>query len=242
MDAYLLSHNGIGDNITMIGALVFLTKYYRKVYFLCKDIYRTNVELILNGTDIKLIEFDSKREYEHCRQIINSCSVDDDVFICGPYHSYLKSRIRTLKYEQNLNIKTEFDHINYFYTSIGLDINVYFDYFNINSTHESNEYYEHVKDYSVHFVHTKSSTRTIDIPCDLDSDTLFICANKNMYPLNHPNYELANKYVNIPVAYYIDVIKNAYKIDVIDSCFSCIVYPLMKKGVLDSKRVHIHTR
>ena len=37
--AFFLSHNGIGDNITNIGAINFLLQYYNSIYFLCKDIY-----------------------------------------------------------------------------------------------------------------------------------------------------------------------------------------------------------
>ena len=36
--AYFLSHNGLGDNITNIGAINFLLNYYETIYFLCKDI------------------------------------------------------------------------------------------------------------------------------------------------------------------------------------------------------------
>ena len=34
MNAYLLSHNGIGDNLYMIGAVRYLLQYYEKMYFI----------------------------------------------------------------------------------------------------------------------------------------------------------------------------------------------------------------
>ena len=36
MNAYLVSHNGLGDNLYMIGALNFIRQFYKNVFFLCK--------------------------------------------------------------------------------------------------------------------------------------------------------------------------------------------------------------
>ena len=58
-------------------------------------------------------------------------------------------------------------------------------------------------------------------------------ANKNIYPSDHEHYHLSEIFVNMEVAYYIDVIKKAKEIHVIDSCFSCIVHPLHKTNKLD---------
>ena len=55
-----------------------------------------------------------------------------------------------------------------------------------------------------------------------------------MYAIENIQYKLANNYINLPVAYYIDIIKNSKDIHVIDSCFSCIVYPLQLAGLLNS--------
>jgi citrate synthase len=57
--------------------------------------------------------------------------------------------------------------------------------------------------------------------------TLIICADHNVYSESDPHYHIAQEYVNIPVAEYIDIIKNADWIYVIDSCFSVIVLPLI---------------
>ena len=86
------------------------------------------------------------------------------------------------------------------------------------------------------FIHTQGSNRSINIDNIIkkyinDSDTILICANKNLYPENNINYKLADIFVNIKIINYIDIIKNSNEIHVINSCFSCIVYPLniMKK-------------
>ena len=59
------------------------------------------------------------------------------------------------------------------------------------------------------------------------NDYIIICADFNAYNTTDINYNLAAKYVNIPVVYYIDIIKNAERIHIVDSCFSCIVIPLL---------------
>ena len=34
MNAYILSHNGLGDNLFMNGALRFISKFYNKIFFI----------------------------------------------------------------------------------------------------------------------------------------------------------------------------------------------------------------
>ena len=125
-----------------------------------------------------------------------------------------------------------------FYYDIGLDLSIYYDYFDIPSSLASNKYYDTLKNYNIIFLHTKSSVREIDLSNIINkyidnSNYIIICANKNVYPPDHEHYQLSETFVNIEVAYYIDVIKNAKEIHVIDSCFSCIVHPLHKTNKLD---------
>ena len=59
---------------------------------------------------------------------------------------------------------------------------------------------------------------------------------------NDIKYNLAAKYVNISVVYYIDIIKNAERIHIVDSCFSCIVIPLLNMKTISPKEVKIYQR
>jgi len=45
--AFFLGHNGLGDNITMNGAINFLLNYFEEIYFLCKNIHQENVKLYI---------------------------------------------------------------------------------------------------------------------------------------------------------------------------------------------------
>ena len=120
-----------------------------------------------------------------------------------------------------------------------MDLSIYYEYFDIPSP-STDQYIQQYQ--TIIFVDTKSS-KGIDLDLDLNNDTIIICANKNMYPENHPKYEAANRYVNQPIASYADVIKNATEIHiVVDSCFSSIVYPLQHTNRLKATKIIIYNR
>jgi hypothetical protein len=107
--------------------------------------------------------------------------------------------------------------------------------------------YEKIKHLNIVFCHTQSSTKTISLPENIkkyvyDDKYIIICANENAYNKNHSHFEIANKFINIPIAEYIDVIKNACEIFIIDSCFSCIVHPLSELNKLNTKKIKYHLR
>jgi len=248
--AYFVSHNGLGDNITNIGAVHFLLQYYDTIHFLCKDIYEKNVEYLFSKNAAVIIHpFDSFNEYAQIKYILNNTS--DDIFASGIHKKYIQNRIRhpgLLAYKQNdKNYTIDFCHIRDFYYDIGLDLSIYYDYFEIKSTDVSIKYYDDLKEYKIIFIHSKASNREINVDNVYEAyknntEYIMICANKNMYIREHPLHELADKYVNLYVAHYIDIIKHAEIFHIIDSCFSCIVYPLMMKGLISKDKVHLHTR
>ena len=249
--AYFLSHNGLGDNITNIGAVNFLLNYYETIYFLCKDIYNENVKLLFYNKPVITVPFDSKNEFSACKNVINNNSINSDVFISGFAHKYrIKLKIthpELLQYKKNdYNYTIPYKHILDFYYDIGLDLSIYYNYFDIESSEISKEYYEKIKNYKIVFLHSKSSNREINFTDIVNkynnNDYIIICANKNVYNINSIKYNIANMYVNIYVAYYIDIIKNAESIHVIDSCFSCIVYPLIITNKITPKEYKIYNR
>jgi len=232
--AYFLSHNGLGDNISNIGAVNFLLKYYNTIYFLCKDIYQDNVRLLFDSKFVIVIPFNSHNEWNDCASIISnrdSC----DCFVSGCHTGYLQSHIthpEVLKYVKNTDYTVAYNHLYQFYNDIGLDLSIYVNYFDIPSNNISRQYYNDISNYKIIFLHTKGSNRSINLVDIIDlykdnDEYIIICANENVYNVNNSKYEIAEKYVNKKVAYYIDIIKNSNLIYIINSCFSCIVYPLI---------------
>ena len=250
--AFFLSHNGLGDNITNIGAINFLLQYYNSIYFLCKDIYEENIKILFYNKKIITIPFNSKNELNECRKIINSINKDNfDIFISGHCNTpYFKSHITNtalLKYKKNNKYEIKYSHILNFYNNIGLDSSIYIDYFNIDSSEISKKYYETIKHYKIVFLHTKSSNGEINLNYIINKyidkeDYIVICANKNVYNSDDIKYKLASDYVNIKIAYYIEIIKNASVIHVVDSCFSCIIYPLLLGKKINPYECIIHSR
>lgn len=239
-NAYFLSHNGLGDNITSIGAVNYLLKYYNVIYFLCKDIYQENVKLFFLNKRVIIVPFNSSNEYNDCKRIISNTNENtDDCFIAGVHMSYLKSRIThpdLIKYKKNNVYKINYEHIYKFYNSIDLDTSIYANYFDIESNKVSKKYYDNIKKYDIVFLHTKGSNRSINLKEIIDlyvdnENCIIICANENIYQPSNPKhidkFIICQNYVNIKVCYYIDIIKNSKYIYVINSCFSCIVYPLV---------------
>jgi len=86
-------------------------------------------------------------------------------------------------------------------------------------------------------LHTQSSNIQIDLNTQIDplikeDDNLIICADHNMYKPYDKQYQLADTYINKPVADHIDIITNAKYIYVVNSCFSSIILPLLNMGQL----------
>jgi hypothetical protein len=253
--AYFLGHNGLGDNITMIGAINFLLNYFEEIYFLCKNIHQENVKLLFYNKPVIIVPFDSKNEQKECKKIINDViNLDStiNIFISGFCHTnYLKSNIN---HPELINYKltdskyiVNYDHIISFYQDIGLNTNIYIDYFDIDSSELSKNCYNIIKDYDIIFFHTQSSGRKINLNIIVnqyinDDKKIIICANENIYPNNHNFYEIANKFINLKIINYIDIIKNATEIYCIDSCFSCIVFPLDTGNKLNANIVKIICR
>ena len=250
--AYILSHNGLGDNITMIGSINFLLLHYTTIYLLCKDKYESNVKLLINKPNVITIPFNHRSENSSCKNIIDNVYSNDytDIFICGQHKNYLKSKITNpsiLNYNKNNKFSIKWQHIIMFYEDMNLDLSIYYDYFDINSTEKSIALYEKIKDINIIFCHTQSSTGTIRLPENIktyinDNKYIIICANENVYDKNHAYFGVANNFVNIPVQNYIDVIKHACEIFVIDSCFSCIVHPLSVLNKLNTEKISYYHR
>jgi len=270
MNAYLLSHTGLGDNLYMIGAIRFLLQYYENIYFLCKDIHYDNVRLFYkNNNNVVLIPINSKEEFSSCKKIINkSVYLKNDVLISGVCHKkYLKSKITNKNLLQRIPEKKRYtidydtlQSFNYsfienFYLDINLDLNIFFEYFELPLTTESQSYYNSLSKYDkIIFIHSKASSERLRFDMlyknnVMETNTIMVCADHNVYKststLNKnqaEKFDLCNKMVNIPLIYYLDIIKKCNEIYIIDSCFTGIVLPLLKTQKLKATKIRIIQR
>jgi len=264
MNTYFLSHNCLGDNIANIGAIRFLLNYYENIYFICKKNYYDNLKLLYVDHRIHLIPIDASHETDEYRRILAPIyqQSDMDILVSGycftPFFERKITNTKLLNHikAKHCRIQSRFDFIRIFYEDIGLDLSIFYNYFNIDSSVSSRYLYENIKNYNIIFMHTQCSGDAGNETCrhifngiiskyttsDLSTDYLVICSDHNVYPLTHQYYILVNQYVNLPVAYYIDIIREAKNIYVIDSCFSTIVLPLMNTGRLKTNECQIFHR
>ena len=266
MNAYFVSHNGMGDNIYMIGALRFLLNFYEKIYFLCKKKYYYNVSLFFIDTPcIICIPFNENNELNEIKNIIMKeyYNVNIDVFICGYLHkNFLESKITNEKFLNykilNKQYTIDFDTINSnnykfiedFYTDAKLNLTYFYEYFYLPSTKESIELYNRVSNYYIIFIQLMSSdgcklniTNLIQKYIN-DDKVILICNDENLYNLekNVEKYDLCQKFVYNKIINYNDTIINSNEIYIIDSCFIGIVLPYLKTNKLKSKKVRIVLR
>ena len=267
MKAYVCSHNGMGDNIIMIGAIHYLLQFYEHVYFICKDRYYPNIKLLFNESDnVTCIPYDhAKGEHAEIRRILyGAYQSSADTFICGPAHvGHIPSRITCPAFLEavtpcNRNYTIDCDYINArdynfierFYKDMRLNLTVYYDYFRLPITEESVALYETVKDYYIIFIQLKSSDGfRLNIESVLekylhDPRAIIICNDNNLYDEGeHPiKYSLAQKFVYNKIVNYNVVILGSDEIYVIDSCFIGILLPYMKTGKLRANTVKIVPR
>jgi len=271
MEAYLVSHNGLGDNLFMVGALNYLLQFYNKIYFLCKNKYYENVKLFFIDTpNIICLPFDDIDEFNSITKIINQVynNINIDIFICGVCHTcYLKSKINNPLFLENIvpnkNYKIDYDTINTnnynfienFYKDAKLNLTIFYDYFTLPSTNESIYLYNCVKQYrNIIFIQLSSSCgKKLNITNLLkkylhDEKTILICNDKNLY--EHDNnsehikqkYNTCNKFILNHIVNYVDVIKNSSEIYIIDSCFTGIILPFIKQKLLKANIVRIISR
>ena len=280
MDAVLVSHNGIGDSLYMIGALHYLSYFYKKIYFICKSKYYDNVKLFFINTNIQCISFNLNYvnysfndELLEIIKIINKFKKrNTDVFICGMFNKYIKSRINNVYFlnkihntrkKYNIDYDTltsnNYSFIEKFYKDIYLNLNIFYDYFKLPQTQESIELYNTVKDYYIIFIQLKSSCgKSLNITRILnkylfDKNTIILCNDVNLYNNisdKNNNIEdnishkraIAERFVFNKIIYYYDTIINSDEIYIIDSCFIGIVLPLLKLKKLKTNKVRIILR
>ena len=98
MDAYLLSHNGLGDNLFMIGAINFLKQFYKNIYFICKLKYYDNVKLFFDiNSNVICVPIKHINEFDKIYlKIIQNKNID--LLFCGKHIKKFKTRKSSRNY------------------------------------------------------------------------------------------------------------------------------------------------
>lgn len=262
INAVIVCHQGIGDIITMSGAIVYLKQFYKKIYLICKNKNLKHIKSFFQNYDIDFISINSNLEFKETETIVINYynNTSNDIFISGECFNYLKKYKRIsidideyhnkeidkqYAYNKKVYIYTLFSD---FYNDYNLSIDIYFDYFVFVSNENSRKLYNLISNYYIIFIQLQSSNNknlniTNLLKKYLDNDNaILICNDKNLYNEKSKKYNICKKFVMNDLINYYDTIINANEIYVIDSCFSCIVYPLLITKKLKTNKVEIIDR
>jgi len=226
--AFVLTHVGLGDNITSIGMVRYLSTIYDEVLVVCKTNNKKNVELFYNDDlSIKImdVDFDNKIS-PNCgfsKEEFNKITNNYDTYLCGVHN------LENKKFDSN--------QIPYsFYKQLNIPFDKFWEYFHIPNNTFSKELFNNLKqifNINYAFIHNKFSggtafsIDTIEKKLNLNKDNLiFLNPNVNCYDKNHKFYKIAEKYIGHNLIHYVDLIKNADYNILSDSSFFCLAINL----------------
>ena len=224
--AFVLTHLGLGDNITAIGAVRYLSTCYDKVLVVCKEKNKRNMELFYGDDEsIELYPVVNDKNisprlgfnYNAFKQITKNM----DLYLAGA-HCLTK----------NPNPYTDLPFN--FYRDMGINEKYFWDYFYVHRPPQSQALFKKLGSINKYiFVHNSSSMGVafgiteIEKKCTFDKNKIFVvnpCINN--YKKDDPFFELAEGFLNQPLAFYIDLIINANKVIMTDSSFFCLAMNL----------------
>lgn len=219
--AFFLGHFGLGDNLTCIGIVRYLSTQYEEVVVVCNRKYAENVGAFYKDDNtIKLHLIDELNEISPNW----GCPIDTFISIVKGYDVYTAGM--HVMHKQYTNTST----LPFcFYKDVGISASCFWTYFHVPTTKESQDLYALVKDTQYVFVHNQSSSgpvfriKLVEKKLGISSDeVLYINANENIYKPGHKFYELAQKFVFKPLLSYKDTLINASHIVLSDSSLFCL--------------------
>lgn len=213
--ALILGHLGLGDHIGMIGAVRYIAMQYDETVIVCKQHNAGNLQMFFaDNPTIKLWQID--HPYLPGKWPTPTQAGESVVYDPGTWTHVYRSGYYKLP-----NSGCE-DLPKNFYIDMGLDPEIRHTHFHVPTPDSARRLYETVRDQPYIFVQRQSSNHYKDF-VSWDVDTLLtIDPNKNIYPEGHKWYSLAQSFVNLAFLDYIEVLKHAKEIHVVDSSFYCI--------------------
>lgn len=216
-NAIILTHLGMGDMISISPAVRYFASKYENVYIISKLRYFENCMKMYEDVDniniFKLSYSADDSEYQErieVNQFLDNFEEEYKLLTCGIYHKD----------------HTPFNNLpDNFYMDLGLDLNVYENYFSLSENIYQNQKFKNIiEHYKYAFVCGKTSLvdHTKKIISKIDPDILLLSPSKNLYTSEHEYYALAESAVGLPIFDYVPLIQNADEIHVIASSFSIL--------------------
>ena len=237
--AFYLGHLGMGDHILSSPIVHWLLQNFDEVTVVCRSGNKRNVEMLYSldpRVKIFSVDHDSQVSPNHGFPIEKFIELTQGQTVCmNGYWNFLQRKT--------------FQDIIYdfpfcFYDELKLPRNYFWDNMKIPCFEESVKLYKENlqnQDFDYVFVHHLwSEGKLFDLQQAEDflkidkSKTLIINPNANHYALSKDStlkfFDLAEKFLNLPLFLYSDALKNASKILVTDSAFFCLAQQLELKS------------
>jgi len=217
-NALVVGPGGLGDHIWISGGVRYIAKQYKETHlFVSEECLNTVKVLYKDEPSIKLILV---------RRIDHELS-DSIVKRYSKYNIYTCIHTKDLLHYFHFNMNDIIPDV--FYDKMEIPRNTRYSHFVCPILPESLALFETVKNQSYIFVQTKSSTITTNIVTWDINQILTIDPNINLYTSDHSWYTLAETFVNQPFFYYIDLIKHAKELHLVNSSFYTLasqIHPL----------------
>jgi hypothetical protein len=226
--ALFIGHLGLGDMIGLNGAVRYVALQHDETYVVCKETNRAAAEAMYSDMpSIKIVIGAQSGYIEPPTPTTQGEAIQYDpknfttVYRSGLY---------------KLNPSPMNDLPSCFYLDMGIDQAVRHTFFHVPHSQASKDLHATLKVPYI-FTQQKSSGDFVDLVKWDRTETLTIDPNVNVYPSDHPWYEIAQAFVNRPFLDYVDTIENASEIHTVDSSFYCLASYLTlkasKKGCYD---------
>lgn len=226
---YFISNLGLNDQISVIGAVRYLSIFYDEINVISKDSDFENMRLIYSD-DIS-IKISSMNHKNQIIELLDSLPKEIDIFSYESEFSYKNRRLHQF-YTDKTQCKIHDTSIHKLYSDIKISFINHHKFFHIQDDSIS----DIMDEYKIVFIHESSD---FDYSCYHREENLIINTSKNFYnPKDGEKFLLANKYIDLPIVKYISIIKISVIIDVIDDYFARVIFPLsLRKELKAIKKI-----
>ena len=216
-NAIILTHLGMGDMLSSSPAIRYFASKYENVYIIsklryfqnCMRMYEDvdNINILTLSLEANDSEYQERLEVDH---FLNQFEEEYELLTSGIYHKN----------------PAPFDILpDNFYMDLGLDLDVYENYFSLSENiYQNQQFKDIIEHYKYAFVCGKTSLvdHTDKIISKIDSDLLLLSPSKNLYTPNHEYFDVAETVVGLPMFDYVPLIQNAKEVHLIASSFSIL--------------------
>jgi hypothetical protein len=283
MDALFISHTGLGDSLNMIGSLRYISYYYKNIYFVVKENNLMQIEPFFKDTNIICLSYEYKDMWSEVIDILSFVREFDkknvDIFITGEFRKYYTGRIlnksyingvnnykryiheggKSILFDHDMILLKDYSFLYRFYDMIGMNLNIYFEYFDFGNSKNSEIFYNKIKNYNkIIFTQIKTSDNIL-LPINNlikkyinDKEAIIVCNDENIYEKyeelienkeeGNIKKELVKPYILGMMVDYKDLIYNCDEIYILDSSFTSLILPSLKNEKLKASIVRIINR